>query len=350
MFSGKFTPEVIDGINYLWIKVVKYPKSFCKRRVLKWFDFMFSLFKLPIETMQKPDIILVSPTAPFSILPGWFWAKKFKSKLIFEVRDIWPLTLIELGGYSPNHPFIKLMGFFEKFALLKSDQIISNLPNYDQHIKELGIDKSFKYVPNGISMEELEDIEPLDKDLESKIPKGKFIVGYTGKFGISNAIDDLIAAAIKVSYNHPDIFFVLVGDGQEKEKLKRSCSNFSNILFFDSIPKKKIQSMLKLFDVCYIGLKKEKLFEYGVSPNKIFDYMYSGKPILHAINTRKDLVTIANCGISVEAENPNAIANGIIELYEMNHEKRCSLGQNGKDYVLLNHNYYNLADQLLVLT
>jgi len=347
--TGKFTPEVIDGVNYLWVKVVKYPKSFCKRRVLKWFDFMFSLFKLPIETMQKPDVIIVSPTAPFSILPAWLWAKKFKSKLLFEVRDIWPLTLIELGGYSPNHPFIKFMGFFEKFALKKSDFIVSNLPNYDQHIKELGINRKFNYLPNGISIEEFDDIEPISEDLKSCIPKNKFIVGYTGKFGISNAIDDLIGAIRKLK-NYNNIFFVLVGNGQEKEKLRESCSDLSNIVFLDAINKNQIQSMLECFDICYIGWKKKKIYEFGVSPNKIFDYMYSGKPILHATNSTKDIVTIANCGISVEAENQDAIANGIIRLYEMAPEQRFELGQNGKEYVVLNHNYQNLAEQLLAIS
>lgn len=346
--SGKFTSEMIDGVNYFWVKVVKYPKSFCKRRVLKWFDFMFSLFRLPIKTMQKPDVILVSPTAPFSILPAWFWAKKFYSKLIFEVRDIWPLTLIELGGYSPSHPFVKFMGLFEKFALIKSDFVISNLPNYNLHIKELGINRNFEYLPNGISIEELVDIEPISEDLKSKIPKNKFIVGYTGKFGISNAVDDLIAAIGKLK-NYNDIFFVLVGNGQEKEKLKESCSDLNNIIFFDSINKKQIQSMLEYFDVCYIGWKKKKIYEFGVSPNKIFDYMYSGKPILHAINTKNDIVSLANCGLTVEAENHEAIARGIIELYKMSPQKRNSLGQNGKKYVLKYHNYEYLTDKLLSL-
>lgn len=346
--SGKFTSENIDGINYLWIKVIKYSKSFCKKRVFKWFDFMSSLFFIPFKSIPKPDIILVSPTAPFPVLPAWFWAKRLKCQLFFEVRDIWPLTLIELGNFKPSNLFIKFMGLFELFALKHSNEIISNLPNYGKHIKEMGINHDFTYIPNGISSEELENVESVDINFKEKIPTNKFIVGYTGKFGISNAIDDLISAA-EILKNNTDIAFVLVGKGQNKSEFIQSCKNFDNVIFIDPIPKKQIQSMLNQFDICYIGWKKQKIYEYGVSPNKIFDYMYSGKPILHAINTKIDLVSIAKCGLTVEAENPEAIAKGIIDLYQMSPQKRYEMGQNGKKYVLKYHNYEYLADKLLSL-
>jgi len=348
--NGKYTIEHIDGINYLWIKVIKYSKSFCKNRVFKWFDFMLSLFFIPYKSISLPDIILVSPTAPFPILPAWFWAKRLNCQLFFEVRDIWPLTLSELGNFKPTHPFIKFMGFFERFALKNSDQIISNLPNYCQHIKELGINRNFTYIPNGISLGELKNSEPIDAKTKNKIPKDKFIVGYAGKFGILNALDILVDAAEKLKDNQ-DIVFLFVGDGQFKAEIIQKCChlNLKNVFFFDPVPKKQIQSFLDFFNVCYIGLRKKKLFDYGISPFKLFDYMYSGKPILHAIDARNDLVSLANCGLTVEAENPEAIVRGIIKLYKMSPQERYVLGQNGKKYVLKYHNYEYLTDKLLSL-
>jgi glycosyltransferase involved in cell wall biosynthesis len=346
--SGKFTLENIDGINYIWVKVIKYSKAFSKKRVLKWFDFTTSLFFIPYKSIPAPDVILVSPTAPFPILPAWYWSKRLKSKLFFEVRDIWPLTIIELGNYKPSHPFIKFMGLFERFALKHSDEIISNLQNYGQHIKELGFNRSFTYIPNGISLEELENSESIDPDIKEIIPKNKFIVGYTGKFGISNALNILVAAAEQLKAN-PNIVFVLVGKGQFKDEIIKSCFHLDNIMFFDPVPKNQIQSLLKCFDVCYIGLREKKLFYYGVSPFKLFDYMYAGKPIIHAINTKNDLVSLAKCGLTVEAENPVALAKGIIELYQMTPQERYILGQNGKEYVLKYHNYQILTEKLLSL-
>jgi len=146
---------------------------------------------------------------------------------------------------------------------------------------------------------------------------------------------------------HDDILFVIVGNGQEKARLQEEYHNLKNLLFIDSIDKKQVQSMLELFDVCYIGLKKENLFKYGVSPNKLFDYMYSAKPILYAIESGKNIVDISNCGISVEAQNPDAIVAGINELYRMSVNERELLGINAKKYILEHFTYEKLAKEYI---
>jgi glycosyltransferase involved in cell wall biosynthesis len=107
--------------------------------------------------------------------------------------------------------------------------------------------------------------------------------------------------------------------------------------------------MLSLFDVCYIGLQKSELYKFGISPNKLYDYMYSGKPILQSIDIDNDIVKKANCGLCVEAENPESIADGILKLFTMNEYERKQLGYNGKKYVLDNFTYNKLADKLLYI-
>ena len=343
-----FTIENIDGINYLWIKVPEYKNSHDKKRVLKWFIFTFkTYFKLPMDQLSKPDVILVSPMAPFPIISGYKWAKKFKAKLLYEVKDIWPLTLIEIGGYSQNHPFIKLMEWFEKFAYKKADKVISVLPLAWKHMEQQGMDRNkFVYIPNGIDPEDYIINEPLPKEIEEKIPKDKFIVAYTGTIGKANALEYLIDAAYKLK-DYKDIVFLIVGKGMEENNLKNKAKalGLNNVIFSPPVKKTQVQSVLKLIDVCYIGLRNEKIFEFGVSPNKLFDYMYAGKPILYAINSGNRPVEEANCGISVDAENPDAIANGILKLYNLSQEERSKLGENGKNYVLKNHTYKQIANR-----
>jgi len=339
--------EKIDGINYIWIKVPKYENSTDKKRVLKWFVFSTKLLGLLFKkNIIHPDIIIASPTAPFFILSAYLLAKKFNSKLIFEVRDIWPLSIIELGNINPNNPLIKMMSWCEKFAVKKADYIVSSLQNYGEHLKnDLNIDREFIWINNGIDIEEMKKIEPLPEEIKNKIPNNKFIVGYTGTIGIANALDSFLESA-KLLESYRDILFVIVGEGKEKKNLIKKYGNLKNVLFLNSIPKKQVQSMLSLFDVCYIGLKKENLFKYGVSPNKLFDYMYSGKPIVYAINSGKNnIVDLAECGISVEAENPKSIADGILKLYKIPVEKRVKLGENGKKFVLENFTYEKLAQK-----
>jgi hypothetical protein len=340
--TGDFTHEKIDGINFLWVKVNDYGKSHDKRRVLKWLLFSYRLLKLPVSELIRPDLIVVSPMAVFPILPAYRWAKKMDSRLAFEVKDIWPLSLMEIGGYSSNHPFIMFMRWFEYFALKNADVIISNLPNYGQYIKDSGFDRNFTYIPNGVDLAEVRYPQKLDDDIASQLENNKFVVGYVGTVGAANALQSLLEAA-KLLVNNSDIVFVIVGDGQEKKRLMELSVNIPNVLFLPAIPKVQVQSMLAFFDICYIGLKKEKLFEYGVSPNKIFDYMYSGKPILHSISTKKGLVARASCGVSVEAENPRAIAGGVFKLFSLSDSERELLGENGKQYVIEHHTYDKLA-------
>jgi len=190
----------------------------------------------------------------------------------------------------------------------------------------------------------MKEVKALPLEVIEKIPKDKFIVGYAGTVGAANAIDSFLEASKFI--NKDDIFFVIVGDGQEKQRLQEIYKR-DNIVFLNAIDKKQVQSILKLFDVCYIGLKKKDIFKYGVSPNKLFDYMFSGKPILYAINSgQNNIVQIANCGITVKAENPEAIADGIMKLYNMSKEERKKLGENGKNYVVKYFNYEFLAGKL----
>ncbi|ACN98753.1 glycosyl transferase, group 1 [Sulfurihydrogenibium azorense Az-Fu1] len=344
--KDRFELEKIDGINYLWIKVPHYSKSWDKKRVIKWLLFTYSLFKLPLNKLPKPDYIIISPMETLPVLPSYKLAKKYDSKLIFEVKDIWPLSIIELGNYSPKHPFIKLLKYFEDMAIKKSDLIVSVLPNYGEYLKDNGYkDKNFIYIPNGVDLEDMERTEPLNEDIKKQIPMNKFKVAYTGTVGIANALEYLVEAG-KILKDYKDILILIVGEGGEKEKLQKMAEGYDNIKFLPAIPKRQVQSLLSLVDACYIGLKNKHLFKYGVSPNKIFDYMYAGKPIIHSINTKIDIVTMANCGISTKAENPNAIAEAILKLYNMSQGERKKLGENGKKYVIENHSYEKLAKRL----
>jgi len=345
--DGDYTFEDIDGINYLWVKVPKYQSSTDKKRVLKWFVFTKKLYSLPLDKMQKPDVVVASPMAPFLVFPAYKLAKKFNAKFFYEVKDIWPLSLQELGGFSKYNPLIAVMSFAEKYAIKRADAVISSLQNYGEHLqKDLKIDQEFHWICNGVDLEEMQNIEPLPKEVESKIPSDKFIVGYTGTVGIANDLQTFCESA-KLLQKYKDIMFVIVGDGKEKLNLVKQYGKYDNILFIEPIKKTQVQSILKLFDVCYIGLQKENLFKYGVSPNKLFDYMFSGKPILYAIDSGKNnIVKVANCGVSAEPQNKNSISKAILSIYNLDKDKRNNMGLNGKEYVVNNFSYKELAKEL----
>ena len=334
-----FNTELIDGIQYVWIKVPKYKDAHSKIRILKWFVFAFSLLFLP-KSLNRPDIIIVSSIGIIPIIPAKRLAKIHDSKLIFEVRDIWTLSILELGNYTSRNPFVKFLQWCEDYAYKYSDVVVSVLPNAFNHMRKRGLLKSkYSYIPNGVFIDELKSTNYISDNIFIKLPVNKFIVGYAGTIGHTNALEHLVEAAKYL--DNKEIAIVIVGQGKNKEKLKEQVlrENLKNVLIFDPVDKSQIQSLLSFFDICYIGLPNKKIFQYGVSPNKLFDYMYAKKPILYAINDDNNVVLSANCGITVEPENTKAIADGILKFYRMTKIKRNELGNNGKNFVLENHTY-----------
>lgn len=346
--NNEFTDEIIDNINYCWVKTNAYKESNGVARVVSMFSFMFKLFKLPTNIDLKPSVIIVSSPSPLSIINGYFYAKKYKVKLVYEVRDLWPLTLIELAGFSKLNPFIIFLQMLENFACHVANYVVSVLPGTKVYLINHGMDAGkFVYIPNGIDVEEISTSETIDYDVSRQIPSNKFIVGHLGTLGMSHSLDCLIAAANLLKYN-AKIHFILVGDGPEKSRLK-SLVMGDNVTFIDSISKSKVQSLLCLFDVCYLGCPNDKIYKYGISANKVFDYMYSAKPILHSGAVGNDPIEEASCGITVAPEDPDALVLGIEYLLNIGSEQREILGLNGMKYVIENHTYNQLAKKYLRL-
>ena len=340
------TDEMIDGICYRWIKMPSYQGSRSFKRVINWFLFALKVGCLRFMQYAKPDYILVSSLPLHPIVSGYFLAKQYGAKLLFEVRDIWPLSAIELGGYSPRHPFIRHLQWLEDFAYKHANRVISLLPYALEHMQKHGLEKEkFFYLPNGVDTTSVGLKHEEIKGALPSLPKDAFIVGYTGTLGHANALEYLIEAARLIS--EPSIVIVIVGEGVEKESLMKQAQVSSNILFLPSIDKSLIPKLLAQFDVCYIGWRKCGLYRYGVSANKLFDYMLAQKPILHAIHENNDIVSEAQCGLRVDAEDPQAIAKGIMDLFALSCKERAVYGNNGKAYVLEHHSYDLIARRLV---
>ena len=196
-----------------------------------------------------------------------------------------------------------------------------------------------------------DDVLPLKDDYPEQLnnlrKQGKFLVGFAGAHGIANALNVLLYAADKLK--NTKAYFVLVGQGQEKENLMALAQKLGldNVLFLPSIPKKMVPAFLAQMDALYIGLQNQKLFRFGISPNKLMDYMMAGKPILHSVTAGNDLVQEAHCGISVPAEDIDAVAEAVKTLMLMDKAELSALGANGKEYVIKHHDYKILAEKFI---
>ena len=320
----KFTTEYVSkNFKFVWIKVPHYPEAHNKKRIFNWLLFTFRLLNLENIIKDKPDIILCSSPSPFPFLSAQRLAKKFGSKLAFEVRDIWPLTLVNLGRYSSRHPFIKLMQWVEDKAYRNSDVIISNLPNAIEHITERGFSKKkFFFIPNGFNLSEAMEPTLLDHKVMNTLPKNKFIVGYVGTIGMANALDPLIAAADLLK-NEKEIAFLIVGNGKQKQRLINKASKLDNITFIDSIPKNQVQSLLK----------------------EIPEYLIASKPVLH-LTSFDSPIEKAQAGIQVKDYRAESICEAILKFKSLPPEDFNKLGENGRLFALNNYDYSMLAKKL----
>lgn len=345
--------ENIDGISYSWIKTNRYQGNGIGR-ILSMFSFIGKLtlgYKRLLHDFT-PDVVIASSTYPLDNYVSYRIARHYGAKMIYEIHDLWPLSPMELGGYSASHPFIRVMQRAEDFAYRYCDAVVSMLPKAAGHCTEHGlpVDKFF-YVPNGIVEEDWANPEPLPDEHRRLIEKlrseGRFLVGFAGAHGIANSLQAAIEAVSTL--NEDKIDLVLIGTGQEKENLMAFVKNrgITNVHFLPAVSKFAIPNFLKEMDVLYIGLQKQSLFRFGISPNKMFDYMMAEKPIIQAIDAGNNLVREANCGRDVEPDNVTEIAEAIKSLSVLPAEKLQEMGANGKRFVLENHTYSVLAKRFI---
>lgn len=341
-----FTYENYNNTSFCWVKTPKYnPKSV--RRFWSQIVFAYRVRKLNPKTLSNPDYIVVSSLPIFPILSGAYLKRKFNAKkLIFEIRDIWPLTLIEVGHVSKYNPFAFTMGLIEKYGYKKSDHIVTLLPFAHQHIVNNGgtIEK-ISYIPNGLE-EGIVDIQTLSEEIAAQIPKDKFIIGYAGTHNKANALEFLIDAAIKLKDDNR-FFFVLVGDGYLKEDLMNKSQGLNNILFLKKIHKNQVYSLLNLFDIGYVGRNATKVYDYGVSGNKYFDYMLAKIPILDSSDVRISPIDQAFNGIKVPAENADEIVKAIIQFYGLSSKERELMVERGFQFLNENHSTKILAQKYI---
>jgi len=346
--------EAIDGIEYTWFKTPPYVGNGIGR-VRNIACFIARLYKeaKKIARSFKPDIVIASSTYPMDIWPAHRIAKLAKAKLVFEVHDLWPLSPMELGGMSKWHPFIILVQAAEDYAYRHADIVISMLPKVHEYMESRGLAlHKLHIVPNGIDPMEWQADSPglpdaVREELATIKDKGFSIIGYAGTFGLANAMDTLLEAA--ASMKAEKVAFVLVGGGPDKVALQHRAQDekLDKVFFLDSVKKEQIPALLRWFDVAYIGSTRQSLYRFGIAPNKLMDYMMAARPVLMAIDAGNDPVGESGCGLTVEPEDSQAVAQGIRRLLALGEEERAAMGQRGRAFVLKNHTYPVLAQQFL---
>jgi glycosyltransferase involved in cell wall biosynthesis len=347
----EFNFEEIDGVNTCWVKGFKYKNNDGLGRMFSWLVFTFKLFFLPIDKLRKPDVIILSSLSLPPIIAAVYLKKRFKAKLIFEIRDIWPQTLIDVGNYSTKNPLIWVLKWIERFGYKNADHITATMPRADLHIKEV-LNQPFQFtcIPQGINLDFFNNLQILEKKfLEEHIPSNKFIIGYAGTLGKANGLETIIETFKDLAGTHPQLHLVLLGDGPLKERLTVLAAGAANITFVPKVNRAFVNSFLQQCNLLYDSVKAVPLYRFGSSQNKWMDYMYSGKPMLVSYTGFLSLINEAGCGIAVPSEDKQALKDAIIGFNQMDAGKLTEMGLKGKEFVLKHRSFDKLAENYLEL-
>ena len=352
MGSARQRDETIDGIGYRWYATPSY-RGNGLGRVRSMLSFLWQLWHdgRRLADDFKPDIVIASSTYPMDIWPARRIARRAGAKLVYEVHDLWPLSPMELGGMSRWHPFIVWVQMAEDHAYHHADKVVSMLPKALEHMRSRGMRaEKFVCVPNGVDEAEWADPVPLPPEVAQQMERLKArrlpIVAYVGTHGLANALDALLDAAALLQDKAQ---VLLVGPGPERERLLARVrqEGLANVTMLPSIPKQAVPSLLAEVDIAYIGWRPNALYRFGISPNKLMDYMMAARPVVHSVRAGNDPVAEAGCGLTVPPDDPPAIARAIEALAARTVAERQAMGQAGREYVLKNHTYPVLARRFL---
>jgi len=321
-----------DGERITILRAYTYSalhKSFF-HRLLSFISFMFSSL---VIGWRIPRVDLVWGTSPpiTQGLTAWALARLKGAPLLFEVRDLWPAFAVAVGVLK-QPLLIRIAEGMERFLYRHADLVMVNSPGFIEHVEARGAGE-VALIPNGADVAMFDPQDDGEAFRRAHDLVGKFVALYAGAHGMSNDLGVLLQAAALLR-DRPRIALVLLGDGKEKAFLmtKAVKLGLGNVHFLPPVAKNEMGAALAGADACIAILKPVELYK-TVYPNKVFDYMAAGRPVILAIDgVVREVVRKAEAGISVKPGDPQALASAISELAD-DPSRRRAMGHNGRRYV-----------------
>ncbi|MDR3691846.1 MAG: glycosyltransferase family 4 protein [Fimbriimonas sp.] len=317
------------------IEVIEFDLGYSNRlsfvkRVVVFLQYAVRSTRLALK--EEYDLLFATSAPLTAAIPGIAMKslRREKRPFVFEIRDPWPDSPRALGAIK-NPIVLGLMEWLETLAYRAADGYIALSPGMVQAFTKKGVPKErVAMIPNGCDNECVEPSSLRRFDLVG-IEPGDFVAVFTGAHGFANGLDRLIdAASMLMSRGQDGLKIVLIGDGAKKEALQRRVKQeglADVVLFFDPIPKEVLQPLLTQADLGLMLLENVPVFYYGCSPNKFFDYLSCGIPVL--VNHQgwvRDMLEESRCGFYADPSDPNALADEIELAMKLPNDARLSMG------------------------
>ncbi len=351
-----FTNEDIDGIHYTWIKTGEYEgNGIARAKSMIRFVGKMKRHAKKLAKEWKPDVVIASSTYPLDTYAAQKLKKLTGCTVIHEVHDMWPAVLQGIFGMKKSHPFVQWMQIAENSFCKNSDYVVSLQPNTKDYLVEHGMKpEKWKNINNGIVLSEWENPQPIPKSHKEVFDRlhreGKFVICFFGTISKSYALDYLIKAIHKL--DNDKVVAVIIGAENDYHKSLQELSQkhmYKNFVFLPKVSKLSIPNLLKESDALYVASVASWVMQFGISMNKLFDSMMSGKPIIYAMGAPNNYIKEFNCGISVEPESVDALAEGIHRMFSLQPEEREELGRNGHNAAMKFFTYEQLGKRFAEL-
>jgi len=333
--------ERIRDVEFVWIRSAPH-RGNSVGRLLNMLSFAFRAFRSRILRQSgAPDVVLGSSPQPFAALAGWALARRYEARFVYEVRDLWPETLVDLGRVPRWNPVVVVFWAIERFCLRRADAVITLLPAARAYLAAKGADPArIVWVPNGV---DLALIGPATAP--PCRPYCQFV--YAGAIGFANNLEVVVRAAARLTADRqaPAVRVRFIGDGPERPRLEALAGSLgaTNVEFLPPVPKHEIYDLLRAADCCVMVLRDSPVFRWGISPNKLFDYLATARPVLFAVHTPDDPVTASGAGVRADPNSVDSVADAMVRLASLTAAERQALGLKGRAYVEQHHDMERLA-------
>ncbi len=358
--TEKIKVEYSNKIPFVFLKTDSYVGN-GKARIKNMFQYFWQVlrnYKKIEKKFGKPDVIIGSSVHPLACLAALIIGKKYKIKKIVEIRDLWPETLLMMGIVKEKTLLSWLLYKGEKYLYKKADNIIFTMEGGKQYIIDKGWDKDIDlskiyHINNGIDLEKFRELEKksfVDEDLDND----KFRIIYTGTIARVNNLKRIVDVA-EIMKKDNEIQFLIYGDGDEKLELEKYCKEkkLTNIKFKGKVLKEKIPYILSKGDILFVSIiediknKKYDVNKYGISYNKIFEYLAAGKEIIQTGKNGYDFLEKNGCAHLLERNSSKEKIRSLIytlkEMKKEEKEKKFIKTQS----LIINYDFKNLTKQLI---
>jgi putative colanic acid biosynthesis glycosyltransferase WcaI len=330
--------EKKDGLDIFRTWLWPLPNRKSHERMRNYASFCVSA-ALRGLTIPRPDVIIATSPQLLVGLSGWWLGFAREIPFVFEVRDLWPESLTAVGVGSEDSLLHHTLAAVAGFLYERSAHIVVVTPAFKEHlIRRWRVPaKKISVVENGV---ETDLFAPLPQASNEKLREklgaaGKFLVCYVGTMGNAHGLETLLDAAANLRHQNPDVLFLLVGEGAEKDRIKglAQSRNLTNILFLDQQPRETIPAFISASDACLVLLKKTDVFK-TVIPTKMLEFMSCARPVILGVEGQaREIVEAAGAGLVIEPENAADLAHAIQQL-AANRVLGSALGQKGREYIL----------------